>query len=99
MFSFATLLIILVLPSSCTVFLWNQNRVDVGILFPVMLASWFAAVFAVAYNNLFMDELCLHGAHIEMARRKKYLPTLLSIPGFLSFLWFCYRWYMGKPVD
>jgi hypothetical protein len=97
-FSFALLITSLLLPASYSVFIWKKFTVDAGILFPVLLVSWIAAVLAVAFNNIFVDEMYMY-KKIEMKRRKKYLPSLLGLPGLISFVWFCYRWYRGNPLS
>jgi len=99
--SFTILIISLLLPASYSVFVWKKFGVDAGILFPVLLASWVMSLFAIAYNNIFADEIYLHKTNEanEMRRLKKYLPSLLSLPALISFVWFCCRWFIGKPVS
>lgn len=95
-FSLALLTAILMLPASFSVFVWNKVGVDAGILFPFLMISWVTSVVSVAYNNIFIDRLVLYKG-IEMRRTKRYLPSLLSMPALISFVWFCYRWYRGNP--
>jgi hypothetical protein len=78
-------MVIFFLPESYTVFSWTKNQVEAGILFPVLLLSWTAALFGFLFNNMYMPAF------------KTYLPSFLGIPAFASFIWFIIRWYKGKP--
>ena len=96
-FSLIILVISALLPTSCSVFVWSEDRVGPGVLFPVFLAGWLSSLFAVAISNIFINPIYSQDA-IKIEGLKKYTPTLLSIPGLVSFLWFCCRWLMGKPM-
>jgi hypothetical protein len=90
------LLVIFLLPDSFTVFKFTKTQVDNGVLFPVLLLSWMASLFGFALNNIFIDKHYSDNKP-HMPGLKKYLPTLLGMPAFLSFVWFIFRWYKGKP--
>ena len=91
------LLIIYFLPDNFTIFIWSKSQVDAGLLFPVLLISWMTAIFGFAVNNVFIDKNIVAKKPEKMSSFKLYLPTLLGIPGFSSFIWFIIRWYKGKP--
>jgi hypothetical protein len=90
------LFIIFLLPRSYSVFVWSKFRVDAGILFPVLMVSWTAALFGFALNNIFIDR-SVTDKKLQMTAFIKCLPSLLGIPAFISFVWFIYRWYKGDP--
>lgn len=91
------LLVIVFLPDSFTVFNWTKSQVEAGILFPVLLVSWTVALFGFLFNNIFIDKTMMDSKVKQMPAFKTYLPSLLSIPAFGSFIWFIIRWYKGKP--
>jgi len=88
--------IICLLPSGYNVFVWGKAQVEAGVLFPVLLLCWTAALFAFALNNIFIDK-AVADRGITMGTFLKCLPSLLNIPALLSFVWFIYRWCKGKP--
>jgi uncharacterized membrane protein len=91
------LLIIFILPDNFTVFSYTKSEVGAGVLFPVLLLSWTFALFGFAVNNVYIDKTILDKNAKRMPGLKTYLPTLLGLPAFISFLWFIIRWYKGKP--
>ena len=91
------LLIVYFLPPDFTVFIWNKSQVDAGVLFPVLLVSWTAALFGFALNNIFIDKSIVDRNAKKMNGLHAYLPSLLGLPAFFSFMWFIIRWYKGKP--
>ena len=95
-FSCGLLVVMYLLPRTYGVFIWSKSGVDPGILFPVLLVSWTAALFGFALNNIFIDK-SLIDKKVQMPESKKYLPSLLAIPAIISFGWFIYRWYNGDP--
>jgi hypothetical protein len=95
-FSSAILIAGLLTPASCKVFVWKKMGVDPGILFPVLLICWTTSLLAVAFNNIFVDAIYMEDA-VNIKGIKKYIPSILSLPGLISFIWFCCRWYIGKP--
>jgi uncharacterized membrane protein len=91
------LLVMCLLPDSYTVFNWTKPDVQAGILFPVLLLSWTAALLGFLFNNIFIDKRMMDREAKPMPSFKAYLPTLLGFPAFISFIWFIIRWYKGKP--
>ena len=96
-FSFSMLLVILALSPFYSIIIWKNSGADMGILFPLLLASWFSSLFSVAFNNFFLDGFGLEQGP-QMPRLKKYTPSFLSIPGFISFIWFCITWFKGSHI-
>ena len=80
-----------------SVFNWSKNEVQAGVLFPVLLISWATSLLAFLFNNIFIDKRMMQINARRMPSLKAYLPTLLGIPSFTSFIWFIIRWYKGKP--
>jgi hypothetical protein len=68
-----------------------------GVLFPVLLIAWTLALFGFAVNNVDIDRSILDKNAPKMSGLKKYLPTILGLPAYISFMWFIIRWYKGKP--
>ena len=91
------LLVIYFLPDDFTIFVWSKSQVNAGVLFPVLLVSWLTSILAFAANNIFIDKNIFEKKPVKMSSFKLYLPTLLGVPGFSSFIWFIIRWYKGKP--
>lgn len=91
------LLVIYFLPNDFTIFIWSKHQVDAGVLFPVLIISWLTAILGFAANNIFIDKNMFEKKPVKMPSGKLYLPTILGIPGFSSFVWFVIRWYKGKP--
>ncbi len=90
------LCIVFLLPANFKIFIWSKERVDAGILFPVLLVSWTTALFGFALNNVFIDR-AVTDTKIKMTDFMKAVPSLLGIPAFFSFIWFIFRWYKGDP--
>lgn len=100
MLSIASCLILLVmymLPDTCTVFTYTKSEVQSGVLFPVLLLSWTTALFGFLFNNMFIDKNIVEKDAKPMPAFKAYLPTFLGFPAFVSFIWFIVRWYKGRP--
>jgi hypothetical protein len=95
--SCSILLVIFCLPSSVTVFSYNAKEVGPGILFPVLLLSWTCSLFGFAFNNIYIDKSIGDKFAAKMSHFKLYLPSILGLPAFMSFIWFIIRWYKGKP--
>ena len=91
------LLIVMLLPNNFTVFTYTRIQVGMGVLFPVLLVSWTLALFGFAVNNVFIDKSIIDKNAPKMSGLKTYLPTILGLPAYVSFLWFIVRWYKGKP--
>ncbi|MEN9569266.1 MAG: hypothetical protein RL172_497 [Bacteroidota bacterium] len=91
------LLVVCFLPDTYTVFNWSKADVQAGILFPVLLISWTAALFGFLFNNIFIDRSMMDKNAKPMPAFKSYLPSFLGLPAFASFVWFIIRWYKGKP--
>ncbi len=91
------LLVICLLPEGYTVFNWSAHQVQAGVLFPLLLLSWTMALFAFLFNNIFIDKKMMERNIKPMPSFKAYLPTLMGLPAFTSFIWFIVRWYKGKP--
>ena len=91
------LLVICFLPANYTVFNWTKTQVEAGVLFPVLLISWTAALFGFLFNNIYIDKSMMEKNAKQMNTFKSYLPSFLGLPAFLSFIWFIIRWYKGKP--
>jgi hypothetical protein len=91
------LLLVFFLPADFTVFIWTKTQVEAGVLFPVLLVSWTLALFGFAVNNVYIDKTILDKNAKKMTGIITYLPSLLGLPAFFSFLWFIVRWYKGKP--
>ncbi len=91
------LMVISFLPDSYTVFNWTKTEVQAGVLFPVLLLSWTAALFGFLFNNIYIDKSMMEKNAKVMPAFKTYLPSFLGLPAFASFIWFIIRWYKGKP--
>ncbi len=91
------LLVVCLLPDPYSVFAWSKTQVEAGILFPILLISWTTALLGFLFNNIFIDKTMMERNASPMPAFKSYLPTLLGIPAFTSFIWFIIRWYKGKP--
>lgn len=91
------LLIIFILPDNFTVFSYENKQVGMGVLFPVLLVSWTLALFGFAANNIYIDKTIGDPKAEQMSRNKTYLPSMLGIPSYISFVWFIIRWFKGKP--
>jgi hypothetical protein len=94
--SCVVLFVICFLPDGYTVFDWSKTEVEAGILFPVLLISWVTALLGFLFNNIFIDKKMMEPNSRPIPGIKAYLPTLLGLPAFSSFLWFIIRWYKGK---
>jgi len=88
--------VIFLAPQSYSVFIYTKFRIDAGVLFPVLLVSWTAALFGFLLNNIFIDRT-ITDKKIQMSSFMKGLPSVLGIPSFFSFVWFIFRWYKGDP--
>jgi len=91
------LLIVLLVPDNLTVFTYQDKQVGMGVLFPVLLVSWTLALFGFAANNIYIDKTIVDPKAKQMSRTKTYLPSMLGVPSYLSFVWFIIRWFKGKP--
>jgi len=91
------LLIVILLPNNFTVFTYTKTQAGMGILFPVLLVSWTLALFGFAVNNVYIDKSIVDKNAPKMGGFKTYLPTILGLPAYISFLWFIVRWFKGKP--
>lgn len=91
------LLVMCFLPDTYAVFNWSKTEVQAGVLFPVLLVSWTAALLGFLFNNIFIDRSLMERNVKPIPAFKAYLPSLLGIPAFISFIWFIVRWYKGKP--
>ena len=87
------LLFVCFLPSNYSVFVWMKQQVQPGILFPVLLVSWTLSLLGFAFNNIYIDKSLFDKVAKKMPAHKTYLPTLLGIPAFLSFIWFVIKWF------
>lgn len=90
-FSFASLVIIFLLPDHYSIFIRNKAGLDAGKLFPLMWLIWLTALAAFAVNNIFADSI-FYQDDLRMSRFKKYLPTFLGLPAFISFIWTVFCW-------
>src|ERR1700712_6078136 len=88
-FSCCLLCTICLLPAAYSVFIWGVAQIDAGVLFPVLLMCWTAALFAFALNNIFIDK-AVADRSIKMGTFLKCMPSLLNIPALFSFVWFIY---------
>ena len=95
--SFCNLLITFFLPGYYSTFRWGSQGADAGKLFPVMLLIWAISLVAFAMNNVFVDK-CYVDNNLKMPALLKYLPSLLSIPSFISFIWFIYTLLRGSQL-
>jgi hypothetical protein len=87
--------VISLLPANYSVFVWAKNQVQPGFLFPVLMVNWTTALLGFAFNNVYIDKSIFDKNARKMSGIKTYLPSLLSIPAFFSFVWFMIRWYKG----
>ncbi len=91
------LLVMCSLPDTYTVFKWTKSEVEAGVLFPLLLLSWTAALFGFLFNNMFIDKNIVEKGAKKIPPFKAYLPSFLSLPAFSSFIWFIVKWYKGRP--
>ena len=91
-----TLLVAFFLPGEYSIFIWSNEGVGAGRLFPIMFFIWIAAIIAFAINNVFADK-CYIDHNLKMRSAQKYLPSLLGLPALLSFVWFLYTWIKQTP--
>jgi|GEM_PF-1302781 len=95
--SCSILFIIVLLPGNFTVFTYTKTQIGMGVLFPFLLIAWTLALFGFAVNNVYIDKSIVDKDAKKMSGLKMYLPTILGLPAYISFLWFIIRWYKGKP--
>jgi hypothetical protein len=91
------LLLVMLLPDNFTVFSYEDKQAGMGVLFPVLLVSWTLALFGFAVNNIYIDKTIVDSKAKQMSNPKTYLPSMLGIPSYFSFVWFIIRWFKGKP--
>lgn len=96
--SLLILIIIGFLPGHYSVFIWSKAGGNVGKLFPVMFFIWTLSLVAFAMNNIFVDKYYIDN-HLQMRAVHRYLPSILSIPVFMSFIWFVFTWLKGNPLS
>ncbi len=90
------LVIVILLPKNYTVFSLSEQGVDIGALFPVMLCIWILALIAFAINNVFVDKYYIDN-NLKMHPFLRYLPSIIGIPVFISFIWFLCTWLVTNP--
>ena len=95
--SFIILLITFFLPGEYSIFISGREGATAGKLFPLMFFIWVASIIAFAMNNIFADK-CYIDQNLKMPGIVKYLPSLLGIPAFLSFVWFLYTWIKAMRI-
>lgn len=97
-FSVVILIITFFLPAHYSILSWSKDGADAGKLFPLMLFIWALSLIAFAMNNVFVDK-CYVDDNLKMNSLVKYLPSVLSIPVFSSFIWFLFTWLKDNPVN
>ncbi|MEJ7626347.1 MAG: hypothetical protein WKF35_05760 [Ferruginibacter sp.] len=88
--SVVILIVIILSPQNYFIIESSRSYMQVGDLFPVLLLSWLFSTIALAFNFIYIERLHMN-VFIPVARHKKFLPSILSVPSFISFLWFCYQ--------
>jgi hypothetical protein len=96
-FSVVILLITFLLPGQYSIFTWGREGAGAGRLFPVMFIIWATSLVAFAMNNIFADKGYIDN-NLKMPTLLKYLPCVLGIPSFVSFIWFIVTWMKGSPM-
>lgn len=71
------LLLMYMLPDAYTVFNYTKSEVQSGVLFPVLLLSWTAALFGFLFNNMFIDKNIVEKDAKPMPAFKAYLHLFL----------------------
>jgi len=90
------LLIVMLVPDNLTVFIFEDKQAGMGVLFPVLQVSWTLALFGFGANNVYIDKTIGDPKEKQMSRAKSYLPSMLGIPSYVSFVWFIIRWFKGR---
>lgn len=92
--SIVFLFLVIFSPTDYCLLQWKNLVLTAGILFVYLLISWVCALVSLALNFVYAEKLFfIHEK--TMPKLKKYLPAILCIPAAISFLWFCYKFYLG----
>jgi len=88
--STAVLLIVLLLPSNYFVLRWDKSVLNVGNLFPIMIACWLIAILSNTVNFIGIEKALVMD-NVMIPQRKKWIPVFITVPSMLSFFWFIFQ--------